>query len=320
MRSGGMCCGEEPVVKFRLARAACSAALALLCLAAAPFAAQASENGGFSNFPAGAQTLGDGFLPPPGATAFYGYLLYYSAHSFRDGAGHATSPGLKADVFAQAPRVVHTWKFSLGGIHVSSGLVGETDYIKIKVAGQRHESTGLDLMGIEPFDLTASYGNWYFLSGTHFYIPIGAYDRNAVANSSSHYAALAQQFAVTWMPTPRWDISLNPDIEFNMRNNSTGYRSGNQVAFTYGASYRPFPGDPKWQFGVNGYYIYQYADDRLYGAAVPGGFRLKKNGLGPQAAYWFSPAAVLLVKWQQEMGVRNGPQGDLYWVEFAFPL
>lgn len=293
------------------------ALLSILCL---PPTAQASENGGFSNFPAGAQTLGAAFLPPPGATEFYGYLLYYSGNSFRDGAGHATNPGLKADVFAQAPRVVHTWNFSLGGVHVTSGLVGESDYIKVKIAGVRDEDGGMDLMGVEPFDLTYSIGNWYFLSGTHFYIPLGPYDRNRAANASSHYMALAQQFGVTWLPTPRWDFSINPDVEFNMRNKATGYRSGNQLGLTWGAGYRPFAGDLKWQFGVNGFYAYQFTDDRIHGAAVPDGFRLKKNAVGPQAAYWFSPAAIVLVKWQHEMGVRNAPKGDLYWLEFAFPL
>jgi hypothetical protein len=283
-------------------------------------AVQASEHGGFSNFPAGAQTIGAAFLPPPGGTEAYGYLLYYSGNSFRDGAGHPTSPGVRASVFAQAPRVVHTWKWSLGGIHVSSGLVGETDYIKLKIAGQHHESTGLDLLGIEPFDLTASLGKWHFLSGTQFYIPLGPYDRNAVANASSHYAALAQQFGITWLPTPKWDFSLNPYVEFNMRNAATGYRSGNQFGLTWGGGYRPFPGAQQWQFGLSGFYIYQYTDDRDHGVTVPGGFRLKKNGIGPQLMYWFSPAAVLHVKWQEEMGVRNGPKGDLYWVEFAFPL
>ncbi len=292
----------------------------ILGLCAGIHAALASEGGGFSNFPAGAQTVAAAFLPPPGATEFYGYLLYYSGNSFRDGAGHAGSPGLRASVFAQAPRLVHTWQYSIGGIHISSGLVAESDYIKIKVAGQRSEDTGLDLVGIEPFDLTAAYGHWHFLSGSHFYVPVGAYDGNAVANASTHYMAFAQQFAVTWLPSPRWDLSINPDVEFNMRNKTTGYRSGDQFGLTWGASYRPFAGRLNWQVGVSGFYASQFSDDRLHGAAVPGGFRLRKSAVGPQLMYWFSPAAVLQFKWQHEMAVRNAPKGELYWIEFAFPL
>jgi hypothetical protein len=296
------------------------AALWLLALCVAVPAAQASENGTFSDFPVGAQTLADAFLPPPGATEFYGYFLYYAGNSVRDGAGHAVRPGIKVDVFAQAPRVVHTWKFALGPIHVSSGLVAETDYLKLKIAGQHYESTGLDEFGVEPFDLTASYGNWYFLSGTHFYITAWPYDRNSAANASSHYSSIAQQFGITWLPTPRWDISLNPNVEFNDRNHATGYRSGNSFGFTYGVSYRPCPHDLRWDVGVNGFVIDQLEGDRSYGVPVPGGNKLRKQGIGPQLAYWFTPGAVLLVKWQHEMAVRNGPQGDLYWVEFAFPI
>ncbi len=291
------------------------------CLWARSGAAAASENGGFSSFPAGAQSVASGFLPPPGATEFYGYLLYYSANSFRDGAGHPTSPGLKVDVFAQAPRVVHTWNLSLGGVNISSGAVAESDYIKVKTGTQQDDDTALDLYGVEPFDLTASIGNWHFLSGTLFYIPGAPYNRNALANGTTHYAALAQQFDVTWLPTPRIEISINPDVEFNMRNKATGYRSGDQFGFTWGAGYRPFASDLRWQFGLNGFYDYQFTDDRIHGALAPDdGFRLKKSAIGPQAVFWFSPAAALIVKEQTEMDVRNGPKGELYWVEFAFPL
>ena len=291
----------------------------ILGIAAIASTANASENGGFSNFPVGAQTVGAAFLPPPGATEFYGYGLFYSATSVRDGAGNKI-PGLSAQVFAQAPRIVHTWKTTFAGITITSGLVAESAYVKVKLNGNSDEDFGATLVGFEPFDLTAAWGNFHFLSGTHFYIPVGPYDRNSLANSTTNYAALAQQFAVTWLPTPRWDISINPNIEFNLRNKATGYRSGDQFGLTYGVSYRPFPGDPKWQLGVNGYYALQISDDRLRGTPVPGGNRLRKTSVGPQLIYSFTPAAVILVKWQHEMDVRNGPQGDLFWLEFAFPL
>jgi hypothetical protein len=297
-----------------LVRIAFTAAL-MLCGATA----SASENGGFSNFPVGAQTVGAAFLPPPGATEFYGYGLYYSAQRIRDGSGDKI-PGVAVTLFAQAPRIVHTWSTTFGGVAISSGLVGETAYVKVKAGGQNDDTFGATLIGIEPFDLTASWGNIHVLSGTHFYIAVGGYDRNALANSTTNYDALAQQFALTWMPTPRWDLSINPNVEFNLRNHATGYRSGDQFGLTWGLSYRPFEADPKLQLGLNGFHIHQLGDDRSHGTPVPGGNRLRKSAVGPQLTYSFTPAAVLLVKWQHEFDVRNGPQGELFWVEFALPV
>ena len=290
------------------------AALGLCCATVS-----ASENGGFSNFPVGAQTVGAAFLPPPGATEFYGYGLYYSAQRVRDGSGDKV-PGVAVDLFAQAPRIVHTWATTVGGVAISSGLVGETAYVKVKAGGQSDDRFGATLIGVEPFDLTASWGNVHMLSGTHLYFAVGGYDRKALANSTTNYDALAQQFALTWTPTPRWDLSINPNVEFNLRNHATGYRSGDQFGLTWGASYRPLDTDPKLQLGLNGFYIRQLADDRSHGTPVPGGNRLRKSAVGPQAVYSFTPAAVLLMKWQHEFDVRNGPQGELFWIEFALPV
>lgn len=297
-----------------LGRMAFSAALALRCVTAS-----ASENGGFSNFPVGAQTVGAAFLPPPGATEFYGYGLYYSAQRVRDDHGDKV-PGVAVNLFAQAPRLVHTWGVTFGGVAVSSGIVGETADVKVKAGGLHDDTFGLTLVGIEPFDLTASWGNLHVLSGTHFYIAVGRYDREALANSTTNYDALAQQFALTWTPTPRWDLSVNPNIEFNLRNHATGYRSGDQFGLTWGVSYRPFETNQKLQLGLNGFHIRQLADDRSHGTPVPGGNRLRKTAIGPQAVYSFTPAAVLLAKWQHEFDVRNGPQGELFWIEFALPM
>jgi len=122
------------------------------------------------------------------------------------------------------------------------------------------------------------------------------------------------------MPTPKWDISLDSNVSFNLRNKATGYRSGDLFAVTYGANYRPFDSNQKWQFGINGFYEQQFSDDRSYGQPVPTGFRLRKVAVGPQAVYWVSPAVAIVLKLQHEMAVRNAPRGDLMWLECAFPL
>ena len=53
---------------------------------------------------------------------------------------------------------------------------------------------------------------------------------------------------------------------------------------------------------------------------VAGGNYLRKFALGPQITYYLTPAAAIVLKWQRELEVTNGPKGDRVWLEFAFPL
>jgi hypothetical protein len=289
---------------------------ALAC--AVNIAVEASEGGG-GNYAIGAQTVAAAYLPPPGATEFYGYLVYDHAGSFRDAAGNPSIPQFDAQLVAGAPRVVHTWG-EFHEVSLSSGGFAEATYVKVAGAGHSDHSAGIDLLGLEPLTFTAGIGSYRFLLGPVIYIPAGEYHRDAPANCSTHYASAAIETGLTWTPTPRWDLSLNPDVTFNMRNKATGYRSGTMIGLTGGASWRPFVGDLRWQVGVSGYYEQQITDDREQGSPVPGGFRLRRQAIGPQIGFWPQPASAWLLKWQHEFDVRNGTQGELVWIEFAFPF
>lgn len=282
--------------------------------------AMAAEQGQH-NFPIGAQTLAAALLPPPGATALYGYSLYYHADTLRGQDGDSAVPGFDADVIAAAPRLIHTWgTFGGTGVNYGSGIVIEGVRITVSAAGATDNDTGGTLLGFEPFNLTWSSGNWHFLSGTLVYLPLGSYDPLALANSTIHRHSLAQQFSATWM-TARWDVSLNSSVEYGFENKKTDYKSGVIGGLTWGASVRPFADDLRWQVGVNGFFSRQFNDDEIDGDKVPGdGNRLKKMAAGPQVALWLSPASVLLFKYQREFEVENATRGDLWWFEFAFPL
>lgn len=299
---------------LKLRRQLAFVTLGLACL---PMTGLATELGS-SNFPLGAQTVAVALLPPPGSTAFFGYFLYYHADSFRDNHGNSAIPDFDADIFAIAARVVHTWG-SFKGLTLGVAAVLEPVSLKVDAAGANDEMTGMNLIGLEPFNMNWSTGNWHFMTGTLCYLPLGDYERGALANSSTHYANVTQQAGITWL-TSRWDISLNPNLSFNFRNRATDYRSGTLFGLTGGMSYRLFETDPRWQVGANGYYAKQLSDDRLHGDKVPGGFRLQKYSLGPQLTFWPSPTVALLLKWQHEFAVNNGPEGDLLWFEFVLPL
>jgi hypothetical protein len=62
------------------------------------------------------------------------------------------------------------------------------------------------------------------------------------------------------------------------------------------------------------------ADDKVDGEKVPDGGRSRKLAVGPKAVFWFSPRAALVIQYHREMQAENGPEGNLTWIEFTFPL
>lgn len=292
-------------------------AAALLCLAATMPTAYAAE-GGLSNFPYGAQATYSAFLPPPGATTFFGYSLYLKADKVRDNDGDRI-PGVEVEAIVLAPRFVHSWKTTLAGFKLSSGVLFEPIYVKVKVPGAEDEDTGIFEFGIEPLYLSRSFGNWHTMAGPIFYFRSGPYNRNALANTTSNYNSIAIQANLTWTPSPRWDVSLNSAIEFKDENEDTDYRSGTQAGLTFGMGHRPFA-NQAWDLGISGFYTRQLADDEIDGEDVPGGGRTRKFAIGPKLVYWFSPAVAVVAQYHREMEVRNATDGDLFWLECAFPI
>ncbi len=278
----------------------------------------ASENG-TGNYGVGVQTVMPGALPPPGMTLFNGYIVYYSADSFRNDDGDSLIPGFKADLHIQALRAVHSWG-SYKGLTLSSSVIIESIYAEIEAGGQQDSDFGPALIDFEPLHIGLQVGNWYLQTGTYFWIPLGDYDATALANSSFGYATISQSVAATWQPSPRWELSLDSNVSFNFENSDSNYHSGDLYGLTYHVGYRPFTSKPEWQFGINGFYVKQFNDDELNGVDVPTGFRLQKFAIGPQVVYWFSPAVAVVFKWQHESEVRNAPQGDSFWLQAAFPI
>lgn len=281
----------------------------------------ASEAGGH-NIAMGAETIGSGYMPPPGKTMLYGYFLWLSANSVRDNAGNSSVPEFRADLYANAMQFVHTYEHPWYGFDVSSAFVYILDYAKTKAGTTRDENGDLSDFAFQPIMLTRGWGNFHFLYGTIIYYPFGKYHPQDVANASTHYGhyvTLIQEAAVTWMPKPWLDFSFQPCVATNMRNHRTGYRSGSLMTIDWGITARPFPGLRALGMGMGGFYGHQFTDDTQNGVPVPGK-RLTKIGLGPQFIYNLSDDTALILKYQRETHVANTARANLVWLEFALPL
>lgn len=299
--------GLAPILAFMMA----------LGLASHVGTATAAE-GGASNYPYGALTTYAALLPPSGETGFYGYVVQYSADRIVDVRGK-TIPGASVELFASAPRIVHTWKQTWSGFSLSSGGVIQVSHLSVEVPGAKDSSGGPTLVAIEPLYLTRAFGSLHVLTGAVAYLPLGSYDADDLANSTAGFVSYAYQLSTTWIPTPRWDLSLAAVTEFKERNKQTRYRSGKQSGITFALNHRPFV-DPRWEVGVTGFYTKQITDDDIGGEPVPGGGRTRKYSIGPKLSFWLTSTKPLIVQWHPERGVCNGPRGDLFWLEFGFPL
>lgn len=280
----------------------------------------ATENGGFGPYGVGAQTLGSSFLPPPGKTVAYGYMLLYSAGEFVGGDGRPMISDFNLDVVAEATMMRYAWDFTYAGFRFGSALVQEAVHVSVDAAGNGDSDGGLMLLNIQPLAVSRMAGSLHLLTASHVMIPLGRYDPAASANSAHNYFTFAQEFSATWTPDVRWILDITANVSLNERNKKTGYKSGNLVGVTWAANHRPFAAAPNWQIGINGFYLRQIEDDRMGDVRFGDGFRLLKVAAGPQLAYWFSPSVAVVAKWQKEWEVRNAPKGDLLWIQAAFPL
>jgi hypothetical protein len=302
-------------------RGLCRRTLAGLALWAASTAVMAGDGTGFGNFPFGAQTTYAAIMPPAGTTSFFGYALLYKGDSIRDDDGNKI-PNLDFELFALAPRLVHSWSKGLFGFKLSSGVVWEGLTAKVDAGPAGEDSDrGSTLIGIEPLYLTRSFADntWHFLTGPLIYIKAGSFDRNALANSTLGHNSLAYQVSTTWTPSPRWEASLNLATEWKRQNDENGYRGGTAWGVTFGMGHRPFA-DTRWDLGFSGFYMDQFTDDEIDGQDIPGKVRTSKFAIGPKLVYWITPAAGIVTQYHREMNVHSGGDGDLFWVECVFPI
>lgn len=283
--------------------------------------AMATENGQ-THYPVGVNTIMNAALPPPGETGFYLYTQYYRSTRLNDGSGHSLDPDFRASVYAVVPRIVHSWNQRVGPFFLSSGLILPMTRVELRAFGRKDTSTGLGDPVVAPiyFNYVNAAGTFFAYGGPEIYVPLGKYDKNRLANNGLNYWTVAPTVSVTWLPTPRWELSATLYPEFNFKNKDTDYRSGNTVTVDFDVAYRPLTDLPKLKVALQGFAMKQYTDDRQHGQAVPGGNRGQAFGLGPQVSYDVAGVGAVLLKYQREFGVENRTEGHRLWFELALPF
>nr|WP_141661966.1 transporter [Burkholderia ambifaria] len=159
-------------------------------------------------------------------------------------------------------------------------------------------------------------------------LPTGRYDATKDINSGSHYYSLNPSWASTFLFAPKWELSWRLNYIYNFKNSNpsgsapldlngatvTSTKAGHAAWLNFALSYAV---SPRWEVGVNGYYLKQLSNDSINGISQP---NTKEQVLGIGPGVLFKPTkstflfASLYTEAAVENRVRNGVIAQLHWV------
>lgn len=201
--------------------------------------------------------------------------------------------------------------------------------------GDSTSGQGFMNTSVTPAILSWDVGKGLFTSvGLTFMVKDGHYSHKTGTNLNgqtaqvSSYGSFANNFW-TFMPnfavsylTNGWNFTLNNMFEFDTKNETSGYQSGNAyygdltAAKTYGA----------WTFGVIGTYSAQYENDEINGVVVQDNPGVNSRGnqfvhiqAGPLVSYNFGKAT-LTVRYLQDLHTENDVNVSTLHVSLSVPF
>jgi hypothetical protein len=285
-------------------------------------AARATE-GGENEYPLGVNSALPALLPVPGGTEYLNYLQYYASGVVTGPNGDKAVPGFHVNVVAEVSRVLHTWPVPLGPFTITSGIVQPTVNVdaRLPFTSQSQDRLGFGDTVLQPLYVSYTSPGHTFFSyvGSDIWVPDGAYNVHHAVNVGQNHWSYGPEAALTWLATPRIQLSLQGIAEFASQNNATKYRNGSAISFDYGADYSPLPQHERFHVGIGGYAYQQFSDDTVNGRVFRNGNRGRVVAIGPQLRYDWKQGGIIL-KYQREFAVQNRTAGDRFWVQFAVPI
>jgi hypothetical protein len=285
--------------------------LLALCLCFSSIS-HATEGGGgaYNN---GVEGFGAGMIPPPG-TYLLNYLNYYTSDSFNDKDGNKAIPKFELNAVAEVIRVLHVTDFKLLGANYGFQAILPLVHLDVAVPFRSQSNNGLGDLTVSPVILSWHTPNLHYAAGLDVIAPIGAYDKNDLANIGRNYWTFTPVFAVTYMSDSGYEASGKFMYDINTENNDTDYQSGNEFHFDYTFAKR----FGAFTAGVGGYFYKQVTDDERNGNTVGSdGNKGQVFAIGPQIKYDYKNMSFAF-KYQKEMLVENRPEGDKFWLYMVY--
>lgn len=284
-------------------------ALLSLCISST---SHATEGGGgaYNN---GVEGFGAGMFPPPG-TYLLNYITYYTADSLKDKDGNNAIPQFELNAVAEVLRVVHVTKYKLLGGNVAMQAILPLVHLEVTVPGRSQSNNGLGDLVISPLILSWHSKNLHYAAGVDVDIPIGAYDKNDLANIGRNYWTFVPVLAATYLSDSGFEVSGKFMYDINTKNDDTSYLSGQEFHFDYTLAQK----FNAFSAGVGGYFYKQVTDDEQNGIKVGSdGNKGQVFAIGPQIKYDYKNMSFSF-KYQKELLVENKPEGDKFWFNLMY--
>jgi len=148
-------------------------------------------------------------------------------------------------------------------------------------------------------------------------LPTGRYDPNTGVNPGSNTWSFNPHWAATYWFTPKWSASTRVHYVYNSRNNDApgggSIQAGQAVHANFTTEYAV---TPQLFVGLNGYWLNQFADTKMNGAAQPGR-RDRVWAIGPGLVYSLSKDDALFANAYFERGARNVGEGSRFVLRYA---
>lgn len=278
-------------------------------------AAVATEGGG-STYPMGAENYLVGALPPPGFYTLF-YAEHYTADTLKDNNGNTVPINFKVTADALIPRFVWVTGNTFLGGQVAHAILIPLVRLNVNVNGTGQTKTGIGDLDITAVALGYHHSNkLHSVLGLDIFVPTGDYDKNALANIGRNYWTIQPVYAVSYIDPAGWNMDAKLMFDFNLKNKDTNYTSGKELHFDYSVGYG-FANN--WVAGVGGYAYKQITTDQQNGINVPNN-KGQAFAIGPSIKYDNGKGFFITAKYQQEMDVRNRPEGKAFWIKALLPF
>ncbi len=289
-----------------------------------------AAEGGIGHYVPGVFADFGDMAPPPGVFGLMNWYNYYNGSAGASlkieeggliaanlkatsnvemlGAGYTSPYGILGGKFSVAAFVPYLWVDVTGSI---TGPAGRT-------ITRSDSASGIGDIGLVPFWLNWTCGDFKWGAQLDVYAPTGAYDTGKLANVGLNYWTFEPLASFSWVSKKiGLEISSTAGFDFNTNNDATDYQSGDVFHIdTTIAEHLPLCSYGIIGVGANAFYWKQFTADSGSGAKL-GSFETQMIGIGPVLSYISPPICghtlVAEVKWLPQTDTHYTLSGNYVW-------
>ena len=149
--------------------------------------------------------------------------------------------------------------------------------------------------------------------------PTGDYDARRSFNvGAGNFWTLRPLVVASHVWDNGWSVGMRATYSINTRNRDTDNRSGQYLAADVAGAYTV---NDSWKLGLQGFLNWQTTGDRCTDPDLQRCGKVRAFGLGPALTFISEDGRLMMdFKVLREFGVRNRPEGNIFWLRANFRL